>query len=100
MHKSQLGWMQRFSESGFMKNLCLLFQDILSPETFLKKLLDNAPSHTNESELKKMKYKSSVFTCKCNIINSASGPLHYRVLQAEICGSYIEENGENVVVMV
>jgi hypothetical protein len=62
-------------------------------------VLDNAPSHPNESELKKSKYKNSCFTCKCNIINSASGLGRYRVfkekVQTEICRGSVGENGEN-----
>jgi hypothetical protein len=60
-------------------------------------VIDNAPSHPKESELKKGNIKV-VFTCKCNIINSANGPGRYRVfkekVQVEICGGSVGENGE------
>jgi hypothetical protein len=52
-------------------------------------VLDNAPSHPNESELKKRKCKHSFLICKCNIINSANGPGRYRVFKEKEQGKFV-----------
>jgi hypothetical protein len=83
-----------------MKKLCLLFQDISSPETFLKKLFllytILHPILTSQRLKTKENIKSFFLTCKRNIINPDSGPGRYRVfkdgVQIEICRGSVEEN--------